>query len=32
MEALKQWRFQPGTKEGKSVNVRVTIEVAFHLL
>ena len=32
MEALKQWRFQPGTKDGKPVNVRVTIEIAFHLL
>ena len=32
LEALKQWRFQPGTKEGKPVNVRVTIEIAFHLL
>jgi TonB family protein len=32
LEALKQWRFQPGTKEGKPVNVKVTIEIAFHLL
>lgn len=32
MEALKQWRFQPGTKEGKPVRVRVTVEVGFHLL
>ena len=32
LEALKQWRFQPGTKDGKPVNVRVTIEIAFHLL
>lgn len=32
VEALKQWRFQPGTKDGKPVNVKVTIEVAFHLL
>ncbi|MBV9038348.1 MAG: energy transducer TonB [Acidobacteriaceae bacterium] len=32
IEALKQWRFQPGTKDGKPVNVRVMVEVAFHLL
>ncbi len=32
MEALKQWQFQPGTKDGKPVNVKVTIEIAFHLL
>ena len=32
LEALKQWRFQPGTKDGKPVNVRVTVEIAFHLL
>ncbi len=30
--ALKQWRFKPGTKDGKPVNVHVTVEVAFHLL
>lgn len=32
LDALKQWRFQPGTKDGKPVNVRVKIEVDFHLL
>ncbi len=32
IEAVKQWRFQPGTKSGQPVNVRVTIEVTFHLL
>ena len=32
LEPLKQWRFQPGTKAGKPVNVRVNIEVVFHLL
>jgi TonB family protein len=32
MDALKQWRFQPGTKEGEPVRVRVTVEVDFHLL
>ena len=32
LEALKQWRFEPGTKDGKAVNVRVKVEVSFHLL
>jgi TonB family protein len=32
MEAVKQWKFQPGTKSGQAVNVRVTVEVTFHLL
>ena len=32
MDALKQWRFQPGTKEGQPVRVRMTVEVDFHLL
>jgi len=32
VEALKQWKFQPGTKSGQPVNVRVTVEVSFHLL
>lgn len=32
LEAVKQWRFRPGLKEGKPVNVRVTVEVEFHLL
>ncbi len=32
MEALKKWRFKPGTKDGKPVNVHVNVEVAFHLL
>lgn len=31
-EAVNQWRFQPGTREGQPVNVRVTVEVEFHLL
>ena len=31
-EALKKWKFQPGTKEGQPVNMRVTVEVDFHLL
>lgn len=32
LEAVKQWRFQPGLKKGKPVNVRVTVEVEFRLL
>ena len=32
LEALKQWRFEPGTKDNKPVNVRVKVEVSFHLL
>jgi TonB family protein len=29
--ALKQWRFEPGRKDGKPVNVRVSIEMRFSL-
>lgn len=32
VEALKQWKFEPGTKAGKPVKVKVTVEVDFHLL
>jgi TonB family protein len=32
LEALKQWKFQPGSKSGQPVNVRVTVEIDFHLL
>ena len=32
VEAVKQWRFQPGTKAGEAVHVRVNIEIAFHLM
>jgi TonB family protein len=32
LEAIQQWRFKPGRKDGESVNVRATIEVNFHLL
>ena len=32
LKAVKLWRFQPGTKEGKAVNVRVTVEIEFHLM
>jgi TonB family protein len=30
--AVQQWRFDPGTKDGEAVNVRITVEVDFHLL
>lgn len=29
IEAVKQWRFQPGLKDGKPVNVQLNIEVEF---
>jgi TonB family protein len=32
VEAVKQWRFRPGTKGDTPVNVKVTVEVDFHLL
>lgn len=32
VDAVKQWRFQPGTKGGEPVHVRVTIQIAFHLM
>lgn len=32
MEAVKQWRFRPGTKGDEPVKVKVTVEVNFHLL
>lgn len=32
LTAVQQWRFEPGTKDGEAVNVRITVEVEFHLL
>src|SRR5262245_22487263 len=31
VKAMKQWRFKPGTKDGKPVAVRVEVEMAFNL-
>lgn len=32
VEAVRQWRFKPATKDEAPVSVRVTVEVDFHLL
>jgi len=32
LKAVRMWHFQPGTKDGKPVNVRVTVEIEFHLM
>jgi TonB family protein len=32
LQAISQWRFKPGTKDGQSVSVMATIEVNFRLL
>jgi periplasmic protein TonB len=29
--AVRQWRFQPATKDGSPVNVEISVEVEFHL-
>jgi protein TonB len=31
IQAVQQWRFQPAMKDGKPVNVQISIEVGFHL-
>lgn len=30
VDAVKQWRFDPATKEGKPVAVRISVEIRFH--
>ena len=32
IDALKQWTFKPGTRGGKPVNVRMSVQIDFHLL
>jgi periplasmic protein TonB len=32
IEAVRKWKFRPGTKDGKPVTVAATIEVNFRLL
>ena len=32
MDAVNQWRFAPGTKQGRPVHVKVTVQIEFHLL
>lgn len=32
VEAVRQWKFQPGAKQGKPVRVQATIEVNFRLM
>lgn len=31
MEAVKQWRFQPALKDGRPVDVQISVQVEFHL-
>jgi periplasmic protein TonB len=31
LEAVKQWKFQPALKDGKPVDVQISVEVEFHL-
>jgi periplasmic protein TonB len=31
LDAVRQWRFQPSMKDGKPVDVQISVEVAFHL-
>lgn len=31
IDAVRQWRFQPSMKDGRPVDVQISVEVAFHL-
>jgi len=31
VEAIEKWRFQPGTKDGKAVDVELEVTMGFHL-
>jgi protein TonB len=31
IDAVRQWKFEPATQDGRPVEVRVNVEVAFHL-
>jgi TonB family protein len=31
LDAVRQWRFQPALKDGKPVDVQISVEVEFHL-
>jgi periplasmic protein TonB len=31
VEAVQNWRFQPALKDGRPVDVQISVEVAFHL-
>jgi protein TonB len=31
VEAVQRWRFQPAMKDGRPVNVQISVEVGFHL-
>jgi TonB family protein len=31
VEAVKQWKFQPALKDGRPVNVQISVEVGFRL-
>jgi protein TonB len=31
IEAVRRWKFEPGTKDGKAVAVQVAVSVMFHL-
>jgi TonB family protein len=31
VDTVRQWRFNPGTKDGQPVNVQITVETNFNL-